>query len=264
MPTVAQRFEAGRYVDEHLAIFMPYIWVDDPIAFASGREVYGFAKTQGWMRRLGDPRASAERPGDPGPGPTRGAGPRRLRRRRVRRGLGARPPAADHAAQPTALGEGAPTAGVGRRRAPKASTWPPWSATSSRSWSRGRPGARARRFTGRLPRPAAPARGMEIPARVDRRAAVRAGRATRVPQADPRRRARRAGGAPAGRRGSLERLAGIAALAPAPGVLRALGEAAGEPSARRTSSGLAPEQTIRLAFAAEFGFRMEPGVVRWP
>jgi hypothetical protein len=28
--------------------------------------------------------------------------------------------------------------------------------------------------------------------------------------------------------------------------------------------GLAPEQTIRLAFAAEFGFRMEPGVVRWP
>ena len=28
--------------------------------------------------------------------------------------------------------------------------------------------------------------------------------------------------------------------------------------------GLAPEQTVRLAFAAEFGFRMEPGVVRWP
>ena len=42
----------AHYVDDHLAIFMPYIWVDDPIAFASGREVYGFAKTQGWMRRL--------------------------------------------------------------------------------------------------------------------------------------------------------------------------------------------------------------------
>ena len=28
--------------------------------------------------------------------------------------------------------------------------------------------------------------------------------------------------------------------------------------------GLAPAQTIRRAFAAEFGFRMEPGVVRWP
>ena len=28
--------------------------------------------------------------------------------------------------------------------------------------------------------------------------------------------------------------------------------------------GLAPDQTVRLAFAAEFGFRMEPGVVRWP
>jgi hypothetical protein len=28
--------------------------------------------------------------------------------------------------------------------------------------------------------------------------------------------------------------------------------------------GLAPTQTIKLAFAAEFGFRMEPGVVCWP
>ncbi len=53
VPTIAQRYESGRYVDEHLAIFMPYLWVDDPIAFASGREVYGFAKTQGWMRPPG-------------------------------------------------------------------------------------------------------------------------------------------------------------------------------------------------------------------
>ena len=45
---------------------MPYIWVDDPIAFASGREVYGFAKTQGWMHRLGDPRGDRDsRPPDP-------------------------------------------------------------------------------------------------------------------------------------------------------------------------------------------------------
>ena len=58
VPTIGQRFQDGRYVDEHLAIFMPYIWVDDPIAFASGREVYGFAKTQGWMRRLPDPRTA--------------------------------------------------------------------------------------------------------------------------------------------------------------------------------------------------------------
>ena len=62
VPTIGQRHEDGRYVDDHLAIFMPYIWVDDPIAFASGREVYGFAKTQGWMRSLGDPRADAESP----------------------------------------------------------------------------------------------------------------------------------------------------------------------------------------------------------
>jgi hypothetical protein len=40
--------------------------VDDPIAFASGREVYGFAKTQGWMTRLGDPRGEPHgRPPDP-------------------------------------------------------------------------------------------------------------------------------------------------------------------------------------------------------
>src|SRR5256885_734277 len=45
---------------------MPYLWVDDPIAFASGREVYGFAKTQGWMPRLGDPRGDSHaRPPDP-------------------------------------------------------------------------------------------------------------------------------------------------------------------------------------------------------
>jgi hypothetical protein len=28
--------------------------------------------------------------------------------------------------------------------------------------------------------------------------------------------------------------------------------------------GLAPQQVVRLSFAAEFGFRMEAGVVRWP
>jgi len=59
IPTVAQRWDAGAYLSDHLAIFMPYIWVDDPVAFASGREVYGFPKTQGWMRNLGDPRSGA-------------------------------------------------------------------------------------------------------------------------------------------------------------------------------------------------------------
>ena len=66
VPTIAQHYDGDRYVDEHLAIFMPYLWVDDPIAFASGREVYGFAKTQGWMNRLGDPRKDqGSRPPDP-------------------------------------------------------------------------------------------------------------------------------------------------------------------------------------------------------
>ena len=70
VPAIAQRLEDGAYVDDHLAMFMPYIWVDDPIAFASGREVYGFAKTQGWMRRLPDPRADRlDRGGPPDPPP---------------------------------------------------------------------------------------------------------------------------------------------------------------------------------------------------
>ena len=56
VPVIAQRWKDGGYRDEHLGVFMPYIWVDDPVAFASGREVFGFAKTQGWMPRLGDPR----------------------------------------------------------------------------------------------------------------------------------------------------------------------------------------------------------------
>jgi len=59
VPVIAQRLVDGEYVDRRLAIFMPYIWVDDPIAFAAGREVYGFAKTQGWIGELGDPRLSA-------------------------------------------------------------------------------------------------------------------------------------------------------------------------------------------------------------
>src|SRR5581483_5749907 len=59
VPVIAQRLVAGEYVDRRLAIFMPYIWVDDPIAFAAGREVYGFAKTQGWIPDLGDPRRAA-------------------------------------------------------------------------------------------------------------------------------------------------------------------------------------------------------------
>lgn len=60
VPVIAQRrTDDGGFVDDHAAIFMPYIWVDDPIAFASGREVYGFAKSQGWMQQLPDPRGES-------------------------------------------------------------------------------------------------------------------------------------------------------------------------------------------------------------
>ena len=56
IPTIAQHRDGDDYIDGHVAVFMPYIWVDDPIAFAAGREVYGFAKTQGWLPNMGDPR----------------------------------------------------------------------------------------------------------------------------------------------------------------------------------------------------------------
>ena len=69
VPVIAQRWEEGGYRDEHLGVFMPYIWVDDPVAFASGREVFGFAKTQGWMPRLGI-RATTGRHGALAPVPT--------------------------------------------------------------------------------------------------------------------------------------------------------------------------------------------------
>jgi hypothetical protein len=69
IPAIAQHREGDDYVDGHITVFMPYIWVDDPIAFAAGREVYGFAKTQGWMPDMGDPRKTERDPGDDIPDP---------------------------------------------------------------------------------------------------------------------------------------------------------------------------------------------------
>ncbi|HEV2981838.1 MAG TPA: hypothetical protein VGX51_10430 [Solirubrobacteraceae bacterium] len=46
----------GRVHDEHetavveeMLMFTPYMWVDNPISLASGREMYGFAKAFGWF-----------------------------------------------------------------------------------------------------------------------------------------------------------------------------------------------------------------------
>ena len=37
-----------------IGVFLPYLWLDDPISVASGREVYGYAKNWGWPRFAGD------------------------------------------------------------------------------------------------------------------------------------------------------------------------------------------------------------------
>ena len=49
IPVVADRRNGNGWVPDHLAVFMPYVLVDEAIALTSGREVYGFPKSQGWM-----------------------------------------------------------------------------------------------------------------------------------------------------------------------------------------------------------------------
>ncbi len=65
IPTIAQQAVGHSYTSRHLALFMPYVWVDNPIALVSGREVYGFAKNQGWPSDTNS--STAPTPGLPDP-----------------------------------------------------------------------------------------------------------------------------------------------------------------------------------------------------
>jgi uncharacterized protein with NAD-binding domain and iron-sulfur cluster len=258
VPTIAQRYEAGRYVDQHLAIFMPYLWVDDPIAFASGREVYGFAKTQGWMQRLGDPRGRADsRPPDPPEslvldvhgaaeyGPTSELGRQRLitiRRRAARRGT-----AADGG--PQALAEGVDLSSLAAHLISELepSSDPELLAPTRRSLGAVRRPVRAVR-----------ARGFTL-AELLSEQVVRHVFLKQIRDAEH--------GELASLQQVVEARSGVS-----PGSLRwrrlrgsydlRVTKLASHPL--EDELGLATEQTVRLAFAAEFGFRMEPGVVRWP
>ena len=262
VPTIAQRFQDGHYVDDHLAIFMPYIWVDDPIAFASGREVYGYPKTQGWMRRLGDPRPDKRRPGEaevPDPpeepvldvygvteyGAGSDLGRQRLitvRRRGPRRG------------PPTTAGAGKPAEGgdLGSLITDLIAELDP---------SAGQDLAlEARRSLQSLRRPLTAARS---------RASVLAGlmRDQVVHQVF----LKQVRDAEAGELAALQQVV-EARSSVTPGSLKwrrlrgqfglSVRPLASQPL--EDELGLSPEQTIKLAYAAEFGFRMEPGVVRWP
>lgn len=52
VPVRARRRVAGVGVVDHLAWFLPYIFVDNAYAIATGREVYGFSKTFGRFSRV--------------------------------------------------------------------------------------------------------------------------------------------------------------------------------------------------------------------
>jgi hypothetical protein len=258
VPTIAQRYEAGRYVDEHLAIFMPYLWVDDPIAFASGREVYGFAKTQGWMHRLGDPRGRVDSsPPDPPEslaldvygaaeyGSASEIGRQRLltvRRRGARRG-GSAPDG------PAALAEGVDlsslVADLITDLEPSSDLEPVEPVRRSRGLSRPRMQAiSARRAT----------LAELLSEQVVRHVFLKQFRDAE--------------------RGELAALQQVveARSSVSPGSLRwrrlrgsyelSVNQLASHPL--EDELGLAPQQVVRLSFAAEFGFRMEAGVVRWP
>jgi hypothetical protein len=55
VPTVAMRNDLGIEVADHLAFFVPYIFVEEWLAIMGGREVYGFPKEQAWMDIPTDP-----------------------------------------------------------------------------------------------------------------------------------------------------------------------------------------------------------------
>jgi hypothetical protein len=256
VPTIAQRYEGGRYIDEHMAIFMPYLWVDDPIAFASGREVYGFAKTQGWMPRLGDPRGEAHgRPPDPPEslmldvyGATEYGPGSELQRQRlltIRRRPARRGGPAETGAEAGAEGDdlGSLVAHFISELDPTVDLEPTRRSLDgirgSLHAARARGAALADLLSGQVVRHVflkqiRDAEHGELAALqqvVEARSSVLPGSSLRWRRL----------------RGSYE---------------LSINQLASHPLA--DDLGLAPEHTVSRAFAAEFGFRMEPGVIRWP
>jgi hypothetical protein len=49
IPVGRVRAHGEELLAEQLLMFTPYMWVDNPISLASGREMYGFAKAFGWL-----------------------------------------------------------------------------------------------------------------------------------------------------------------------------------------------------------------------
>lgn len=56
VPTVARIRRGGLLAPDHIAWFLPWLFADNPYAIATGREVFGFAKTLGQFQRPSDMR----------------------------------------------------------------------------------------------------------------------------------------------------------------------------------------------------------------
>lgn len=56
LPTVARAKSGGVLVPDHPAWFLPWLFVDNPTAIATGREAYGFNKTLGQFQKPADMR----------------------------------------------------------------------------------------------------------------------------------------------------------------------------------------------------------------
>jgi hypothetical protein len=250
-------------VDDHFAIFMPYIWVDDPIAFASGREVYGFAKTQGWMRRLEDPRrvdgaGPDDRTPDPPPelvldvyGVEEFGRRAEVARQRLITIYAARRRRSEDRSEQRVLDDN----WEGDDLASLAACFVPELEPSSTAF-----GAAPRRSLQRLVRPAAKVTaqarvlGELLSEQVVRHVFLKQIRDAENGELAALQQVVEARSRVVGGSVRWRRLPGPYELTIAPLASHPL----------QDDLGLPLEQTIRLAFAAEFGFRMEPGVVRWP
>ncbi|MBO6610131.1 NAD(P)-binding protein [Altererythrobacter sp.] len=54
IPAVRVEDKGGREVAKHFEMVMPYLVLDNPVAIASGREIFGYQKQRGWLSVPGD------------------------------------------------------------------------------------------------------------------------------------------------------------------------------------------------------------------
>ncbi|RJF93789.1 NAD(P)-binding protein [Sphingomonas cavernae] len=60
IPSVRVHEENGRTIATHFDFVMPYLILDNPVAIASGREIFGYMKQRGWIALPGDPGRAAD------------------------------------------------------------------------------------------------------------------------------------------------------------------------------------------------------------